>query len=117
MAIGVAGMPIAARDRHVTASSNQTFSTKVACFTRPTSVGPEVYQRSAHLLLGKPVLRDCTPNDADYMWVGRRLVPTLEALRSARSEQFRNLASQDAVESSSLAHSAEWLYLSARVQR
>jgi len=25
-------MPISARDRHVTASSNQTFSTKVACF-------------------------------------------------------------------------------------
>jgi hypothetical protein len=41
----------------------------------------------------------------------------LEALRSARSEQLRNLASQDPVESSSLARSAEWLYLSARVQR
>ena len=35
---GVAGMPISARDRQVTASSNQTFSTKVACFTRPSSV-------------------------------------------------------------------------------
>jgi hypothetical protein len=41
----------------------------------------------------------------------------LEALRSARSEQLRNLARQDPVESSSLARSAEWLYLSARVQR
>ena len=35
---GVAGIPISARDRHVTASSNQTFSTKVACLTRPSSV-------------------------------------------------------------------------------
>src|SRR5215469_11359159 len=34
----VAGIPISARDRHVTASSNQTFSTKVACFTRPSNV-------------------------------------------------------------------------------
>ncbi|MEK8105929.1 hypothetical protein NKG94_13695 [Micromonospora sp. M12] len=32
------GMPISARDRHVTASSNQTFSTNVACFTRPSNV-------------------------------------------------------------------------------
>src|SRR5215472_1276476 len=38
---GVAGMPISARDRHVTASSNQTFSTKVACLTRPSSVVAE----------------------------------------------------------------------------
>ena len=35
---GVAGMPISARGRRVMASSNQTFSTKVACFTRPRSV-------------------------------------------------------------------------------
>jgi uridine kinase len=35
---GVAGMPISARGRHVMASSNQTFSTKVACFTKPSSV-------------------------------------------------------------------------------
>jgi len=35
---GVAGMPISARDRHVTASSNQTFSTKAACLTRPSNV-------------------------------------------------------------------------------
>src|SRR5664279_4917894 len=35
---GVAGIPISARDRHVMASSNQTFSTKVACFTRPSRV-------------------------------------------------------------------------------
>jgi hypothetical protein len=34
----VAGMPISARGRHVTASSNQAFSTKVACFTRPSNV-------------------------------------------------------------------------------
>ena len=34
----VAGIPISARDRHVTASSNQTFSRKVACFTRPSKV-------------------------------------------------------------------------------
>jgi hypothetical protein len=40
----------------------------------------------------------------------------LEVLKSARSEQLSNLASQDPVESSSLAHCAEWLYLSARVQ-
>ncbi len=35
---GVAGMPISARDRQVTASSNQTFSTKAACFTSPSNV-------------------------------------------------------------------------------
>jgi hypothetical protein len=34
----VAGIPISARDRPVTASSNQTFSRKVACFTRPSKV-------------------------------------------------------------------------------
>ena len=33
-----AGIPISARDRPVTASSNQTFSRKVACFTRPSNV-------------------------------------------------------------------------------
>ena len=54
--------------------------------------------------------------DAEYMWVGRRPVAMLEALRSARSEQLRNLATQDPVESRSLTHPAEWLYLSARVQ-
>ena len=52
---GVAGMPISARDRHVTASSNQTFSTKVACFTRPSSVVREGTKRPARLLLGQPV--------------------------------------------------------------
>jgi len=31
-------MPISARERQVTASSNQTFSTKVACFTSPSNV-------------------------------------------------------------------------------
>jgi len=53
---------------------------------------------------------------AEYMRVGRRPVAMLEALRSARSEQLRNLASQDPVESSSLTRSAEWLYLPARVR-
>jgi hypothetical protein len=35
---GVAGMPISARERHVMASSSQTFPTTAACFTRPSSV-------------------------------------------------------------------------------
>lgn len=52
---GVAGMPISARGRRVIASSNQTFSTKVACFTRPRSVVRDGTQRSACLLLGQPV--------------------------------------------------------------
>jgi hypothetical protein len=32
------GIPIAARDRHVMAPSNNTFSTNAACFTSPSSV-------------------------------------------------------------------------------
>jgi len=54
---------------------------------------------------------------AAYMRVGRRPAAMLEALISARPEQLRNLAAQDPVESSSLARSAEWLYLPARVRR
>jgi hypothetical protein len=52
---GIAGMPISARDRQVTASSNQTCSTKVACFTRPSKVVRDGHQRSARLLLGDPI--------------------------------------------------------------
>jgi len=53
---------------------------------------------------------------AIYLRVGRRPAAMLEALRSARSGQLRNLAAQDPVESSSLTRSADWLYLPARVR-
>ena len=53
---------------------------------------------------------------AIYLRVGRRPAAMLEALRSARSEQLRNLAGQDPAESSSLTRCAEWLYLPARVR-
>ena len=34
----MAGMPISVRNRQVTASSHQSFSTEVACFTEPNKV-------------------------------------------------------------------------------
>jgi hypothetical protein len=47
-------MPISARDRHVTASSNQPFSTKVTCLTNRSNFVMETNDRRTPSSVGRP---------------------------------------------------------------